>query len=258
MGAMQVETGPRCVRRGEGGWSTTAQVAAASEELGGWVARQFRGRLSVEDARDVAWEALLEAQPELESGRVRCPQAFLRRAARHNALDAIRKRDGYQASGPRPTAVPYNPDLHADHHREAPEPTDPAESTGRRVADLEALMGALEALPSLERQALTLRHIDGLNPATCQLMLGLSLRQWRRLHPRALRRLRATLAATQPTSTCTHARTLVRRGLLSAADAIRRDSHLEACLPCRAYQHLWQTDPADELVQSASDPATAA
>lgn len=145
----------------------------------------------------------------------------------------------------------FDPDRHAPAG-----PEDADGPAGPGVADLRTVLGALEELPELERRAITLRHVDGLNPQTCQLLLGITPRRWRRLHPRALRLLREALAARGDTNAnCRRTRMLVDQGLLAPALAIRRDAHLEECVSCRAYRHLRDTDPLERPVRPLGDPA---
>ena len=213
-------------------WSTTAEVTAGHDRLARFVHGQFRRRLSLEDARDVAAQTIAEVLVDETRGRIRHLDALLHRAAHRNALDLIRRRDGEASTGPRPVNVPL------DERTDSASPERQAERLAEvqaRVRAHEALGQAMAALPVDESLALQLRHIDGLDVHTCAFVLGLSYTQFERLHTRAMNRLRDTLAEATREPTCRMARRLVDRGTLDDASAVRRDTHLESCLPCRAY-----------------------
>ncbi|MDF3413133.1 RNA polymerase sigma factor [Sulfitobacter sp. M57] len=103
------------------------------------------------EAEDVAQEAMLKlwkVAPEWRSGEARV-STWLYRVVANRCIDRLRKR--------RSTGLD-----------EIDEPADPAVSVERRILDaarLDALQQALDQLPDRQKQAVVLRHIDGLaNP----------------------------------------------------------------------------------------------
>jgi len=74
---------------------TTADVQQVHQRLARYIHGHFRRRLGIEDARDVAAEALAEADRVVAGGeRIRDLDRWLKRAAWRNALDLIRKHEG--------------------------------------------------------------------------------------------------------------------------------------------------------------------
>lgn len=103
------------------------------------------------EAEDVAQEAMLKlwkVAPEWRSGEA-LVSTWLYRVVANRCIDRLRKR--------RSTGLD-----------EIDEPADPAVSVERRILDaarLDALQQALDQLPDRQKQAVVLRHIDGLaNP----------------------------------------------------------------------------------------------
>src|SRR3954470_10034391 len=75
--------------------ATTQEVLAVHERLARYVHGHFRRKLTMEEARDVAAEALAEADRAVELGqRILDLERWLRRAAWRNALDAVRRMEG--------------------------------------------------------------------------------------------------------------------------------------------------------------------
>ncbi len=110
------------------------------------------------EAEDVAQEALLRlwrAAPGWREGEAKVT-TWLYRVTANLCIDRMRKRRG-------------GPDLDS-----VPEPVDEAPSAAEEMqnaARAEALQGALNQLPDRQRQAVILRHIEGMsNPEIAQIM----------------------------------------------------------------------------------------
>ncbi|MBV7394130.1 RNA polymerase sigma factor [Mameliella sediminis] len=110
------------------------------------------------EAEDVAQEALLRlwrAAPAWRTGEAKV-STWLYRVTANLCIDRIRRRR-------------TGPDLDA-----VPEPVDEAPSAAagmQQQARAEALQGALDSLPDRQRQAVILRHIEGLsNPEIAEIM----------------------------------------------------------------------------------------
>jgi DNA-directed RNA polymerase specialized sigma24 family protein len=219
-------------------WSTTEEVAAAQARLARWLRAGFRHRLSSEDLLDVAAQSIAEAYEHLTRTPVRDPEGLLKRIARRNALDEVRRRVGQDPRGPRPAPAP----LLADDPALAG--TDPSLAAPAQAATLaqayeEAIAGLASVAPE-ERMALTLRLVDELPRQTCAALTSRSLDQYKRLYTRALAQLRAELL-NRSRDGCAATRALLAQGPLEPLPAARRDAHLAGCLPCRA----WARDARD-------------
>ncbi|MEQ5871273.1 RNA polymerase sigma factor [Sagittula sp. NFXS13] len=134
------------------------------------------------DAEDVTQEALLrlwKAAPEWRKGEARVT-TWLYRVTANLCIDRMRKRKRIGA------------DIDA-----VPEMADAAPSVATQMqqrARAEALQGALDALPDRQKQAVILRHIEGLsNPEIAEIM-DIGARAVESLTARGKRALEAVLA----------------------------------------------------------------
>jgi RNA polymerase sigma factor (sigma-70 family) len=216
--------------------ATTDEVLATHERLARYVHGHFRRKLSFEEARDVAAEALAEADKATNAGHdIADLERWLRRAAWRNALDVIRKVEG-EAKEPRqrPTDI-------ADHAERLGTPTtehDELVSATALTDDARALTAAFAALKPDEHRALRLRYFDELAVDEVLAVMGCSRHHYENLHKRGLRKLRDALVDHTADASCAECRTLVIAAQDAALDgeaASRRDAHLEGCLTCRAF-----------------------
>lgn len=215
--------------------ATTAEILTAHDRLARYIHGHFRRRLTFEEARDAAAEAFLEADRAVGGGqRIDDLERWLRRAAWRNALDAIRKLEG-EAQTPRERPV----DL-ADHIERLPSTpeTDALLDSAQRDSDTRALARAWSKLAADEQRALRLRYFDELGVEDILAILGCSRHHYENLTKRALRKLRSALVADSGDAACRACRALVLRGRerqLGPQLATQRDTHLETCLACRAF-----------------------
>ena len=135
------------------------------------------------EAEDVAQEALLRlwrAAPGWRTGEAKV-STWLYRVVSNLCIDRIRRRRGGSV------------DLDA-----VAEPLDPARSAEQELQETArgaALQAALDTLPERQRQAVVLRHIEGLaNPEIAEIM-GASIEAVESLTTRGRRALAAALAA---------------------------------------------------------------
>ncbi|MGC1495878.1 MAG: RNA polymerase sigma factor [Sulfitobacter sp.] len=132
------------------------------------------------EAEDVAQEALLRLwriAPEWRSGEAKVT-TWLYRVVANLCTDRLRKR----------VSVPLDA---------VAEPTDPAMSAEERLqqaARLDALQLALNTLPDRQRQAVVLRHIDGLANPEIAAILDVGVEAVESLTARGKRALTAALA----------------------------------------------------------------
>jgi len=216
--------------------ATTQQVLAVHERLARYVHGHFRRKLTIDDAYDIAAEALAEADRATQDGQhILDLEAWLRRAAWRNALDAVRRTEG---EGKQPRERPV--DL-ADHVERLADP-DPGHqdllNTSAHATDARALQKAWAALRPEEQRALHLRYFDELDVPDILGVLGCSRHHYDNLVKRGLSKLRKALVADTGDHACRQARTLVLQanfGLLDTAAAAQRDAHLDFCLACRAF-----------------------
>ncbi|MDU8927129.1 RNA polymerase sigma factor [Alisedimentitalea sp. MJ-SS2] len=138
------------------------------------------------EAEDVAQETMLrlwKIAPEWRRGEAKVT-TWLYRVVANLATDRLRKR-GRGADG------------HGPALDDVPEPVDGAMSAEERLqtqARADALQGALDKLPERQRQAVVLRHIEGLgNPEIAEVM-AISTEAVESLTARGKRSLSAALA----------------------------------------------------------------
>ncbi len=146
------------------------------------VARRMLGDWA--EAEDVAQEAMMRLwriAPEWRQGEAKVT-TWLYRVVTNLATDRLRKRKGYrQGIG----------------LEEAPEVADAAPDVEARMMDgdrAEALQAALDQLPERQRQAVVLRHIEGLSNPEIAAVLEIGVEAVESLTARGKRALAAALA----------------------------------------------------------------
>ncbi len=146
------------------------------------VARRMLGDWA--EAEDVAQEAMMRLwriAPEWRQGEAKVT-TWLYRVVTNLATDRLRKRKGYrQGIG----------------LEEAPEVADAAPDVETRMMDgdrAEALQSALDQLPERQRQAVVLRHIEGLSNPEIAAVLEIGVEAVESLTARGKRALAAALA----------------------------------------------------------------
>lgn len=146
------------------------------------VARRMLGDWA--EAEDVAQEAMMRLwriAPEWRQGEAKVT-TWLYRVVTNLATDRLRKRKGYrQGIG----------------LEEAPEVADAAPDVETRMMDgdrAEALQAALDQLPERQRQAVVLRHIEGLSNPEIAAVLEIGVEAVESLTARGKRALAAALA----------------------------------------------------------------
>jgi RNA polymerase sigma factor (sigma-70 family) len=215
---------------------TTAEVVKAHRDLTAYVFGNFHRKLTYEEARDAAAEALAEADRAATAGAdIRDLHQWLRTAAWRNALDAIRRNVG-EGHTPRERAVEFTVDDHADRFTHHPD-EDFVEAVAG-ACDADALRAVWVKLNRDEQRALHLRYFDELPVADVLDVLGCSRHHYENLTKRALRKLRDGLVSGEQDRACRSARALVVRGTgkaLAPDLATARDAHLDGCLSCRAF-----------------------
>ena len=131
------------------------------------------------EAEDVTQEALLRLwriAPEWRTGEARVT-TWLYRVVANLCTDRLRKR----------RTTPLD---------EVAEPADPAPSAAQglqQAARMDALQAALDTLPERQRQAVVLRHIDGLANPEIAAILGVGIEAAESLTARGKRALKAAL-----------------------------------------------------------------
>lgn len=215
---------------------TTAEVVKAHHALTAYVFGNFHRKLTYEEARDVAAEALAEADRAVTGGcEIRDLHQWLRTAAWRNALDAIRRNVG-EGHTPRERPVEFTLEEHAD--RFTHQPDDDFVDAVAGAADAASLRTAWAKLAPDEQRALHLRYFDELPVSAVLDVLGCSRHHYENLTKRALRKLRDALVKGEQDAHCRSARALVIRGKATALAhelATERDAHLDGCLSCRAF-----------------------
>ncbi len=133
------------------------------------------------EAEDVTQEAMLRLwriAPDWRSGEARV-STWAYRVVANLCIDRLRKRRGGVALA------------------DVAEPVDPAERADQRLQRMargDALQSALDALPDRQRQAVVLRHIDGLANPQIAAVLGVGIEAVESLTARGKRALQAALA----------------------------------------------------------------
>jgi RNA polymerase sigma-70 factor (ECF subfamily) len=147
--------------------------------------RRYLGRMlgNPEDAQDIAHDAYLRVKPEIENQRAEKPEALLYTTARRLALNQIKRRQ----------IAPVATDSSV---------TDAAASVGPGVVqqviarqELQRLEQAIAQLPEGCRTVLLLRKVEFLSHQEISARLGIAISTVEKQHARALRLLRAALAA---------------------------------------------------------------
>lgn len=145
-------------------------------------AQAFRGLGNQADAEDVTQEALMRLwrhAPEWRMGEAKVT-TWLYRVTANLCTDKLRKR------------VRSGPSL--DEIAEPADPTPSVEATMQNDARQTALEGALGELPERQREAVVLRHIEGLNNPDIADRLEVSVEAVESLLARGKRALKSALA----------------------------------------------------------------
>ncbi len=137
-----------------------AEVQPHESALRAWLHSQFP---DVADADDIVQEAFARVLRARAQGEVRTPRALLFTAARHLAIDQLRRRKIVTFE---PIAEPGSPPVY-DEGRGVAE-------TAAHHQELEILTHAIQSLPDRCRQVLTLRKIYGLSQKEIAAQLGIS------------------------------------------------------------------------------------
>jgi len=130
-------------------------------------------------AEDVAQEAMLrlwQIAPKWRAGEAQV-STWLYRVTANLATDLLRKKRM----------------VGLDQASDTPDPAPPAEEAMQRSARLDALQNALEMLPDRQREAVVLRHIEGLANPEIGAIMGLGVRAVESLVARGKRALSARL-----------------------------------------------------------------
>ena len=219
---------------------TTAQVAVEHQDLARYLHARLAHRVTFEEARDAAAEALVEAQRVMASGAVIADRRrWLRRTAWHKAIDMARRHEG---QGENRRRRPVSLSLVEDHDARAsvPGPDEEVADHAARHADARALWAAWGHLGADEQRALAMRYFQGRPVGEVLSALGCTRSHYDNVVKRALRILRRELVAMSAEAGCRTCRQLIfhgSQGALSGVQAAQRDAHLAGCLSCRAYAH---------------------
>lgn len=163
------------------GRAAAALTAALAPKLFGGAFRMLGNRAEAEDVVQDAMLRLWRIAPEWSADKGAQPSSWVYGVMRNLCLDRMRRARG----------VPLE---------DAPEPADPSPSAEARLqteARQSALQGALRQLPERQRQAVVLRHIEGLgNPEIAEL-LSVSVEAVESLTSRGRAALKTALAGRQ-------------------------------------------------------------
>lgn len=218
--------------------ATTAALAAEHHELARYLHARLGHRVTFEEARDAASEALLEAHRVTDTGAVIADRRrWLRRTAWRKAIDIARRQEG-QGAQRRPRSVSLAMVGEESRWADAQEAfgDELADQAGRH-ADARALWAAWAQLAEDEQRAMALRYFDARPVHEVLDALGCTRSQYDNLVKRALRTLRRELVALSVEAGCRACRLLILQdpNQLSGVLAAQRDAHLAGCLACRAY-----------------------
>jgi len=219
---------------------TTAEVAVEHHELARYLHARLGHRVTFEEARDAAAEALIEAHRVTDGGAVIADRRrWLRRTAWRKAIDIARRQEGQGAQRrlrPVSLAVVGDESRWADSQEAVGDEL--ADQAGRH-ADARALWAAWAQLSDDEQRAMALRYFDARPVDEVLDALGCTRSHYDNLVKRALRTLRRELVALSAEPGCRACRLLILQSTsqLSGVLAAQRDAHLAGCLACRAYAH---------------------
>jgi RNA polymerase sigma factor (sigma-70 family) len=216
---------------------TTAEVAALHDRLTRFVFANFHRKLTFEEARDAAAEALEAADRAVAAGKeITDLNAWLCTAAWRDAISMVRRLEGEgRRKRLRPVDVSEQGEWLLDERDVEGEILT---SHGRRTEQA-ALALVWTRLKPDEQRALYLRYFDELPVDDVLQLLGCSRHHYENLTKRGIRKLREALIAGAADDACRDCRTAIVESKLlelDAAEVARRDAHLSSCLPCRAFQ----------------------
>src|SRR3954452_5088531 len=210
-------------------------LARERDALVAWLAHDFPGLLSLEDAEDLVSEALpeLASDPQLPA-RGRRRRNYIQRALASDALDELRHRYGRDLRDGARKLLPLaaagdvaDPALVPELELEAAQEHEQHRATVERT---------LRRLRVDDAELLRLKYLEQRAPAEISTELGITRSQYERRLTEASERGREALASAESGPACGPVRQLLRAGArLARHDAARVDAHLLDCLHCRAY-----------------------
>jgi RNA polymerase sigma factor (sigma-70 family) len=216
---------------------TTAEVAALHDRLTRFVYANFHRKLTFEEARDAAAEALGAADRAVAAGKeITDFNAWLCTAAWRDAISMVRRLEG---EGRRKRLRPVDVSEQGEWLLDERDVEGEILSAHGRRAEREALTAMWARLKPDEQRALYLRYFDELPVDEVLQLLGCSRHHYENLTKRGIRKLREALVAGTADEACRDCRgTIVDSKLveLDPAQVVRRDAHLSSCLTCRAFQ----------------------
>ena len=147
--------------------------------------RRYLARLlgNTAEAQDVAHDAYLRVYPMVQDQTAKCPEAVLYATARRLAINKLKRR----------SIAPFAPSPAAVDSAASSSPGVVQEVMARQ--ELRQLEQAIAQLPEGCRAVLLLRKIELLSHQEIGARLGIAVSTVEKQHARALRLLRATLAA---------------------------------------------------------------
>jgi RNA polymerase sigma-70 factor (ECF subfamily) len=147
--------------------------------------RRYLARLlgNTSEAQDVAHDAYLRVYPMVQDHTAKCPEAVLYATARRLAINKLKRR----------SIAPFAPSPAAVDTTASSSPGVVQEVMARQ--ELRQLEQAIAQLPEGCRAVLLLRKIELLSHQEIGKRLGIAVSTVEKQHARALRLLRATLAA---------------------------------------------------------------
>jgi RNA polymerase sigma factor (sigma-70 family) len=215
---------------------TTAEVAALHDRITRFVFANFHRKLSFEEARDAAADALGEADRAVTGGQaIRDLDAWLCTAAWRNAISMVRKVEG---EGRRKRLRPVDVSEQGEWLLDDRDVEGEILTRHGRRTEHETLARAWSRLKRDEQRALYLRYFDELPVDEVLAILGCSRHHYENLTKRGLRKLRDALVARGLDDACRGCRTAIIDSQLSRLEDERvaqRDAHLSSCLSCRAF-----------------------
>ncbi|HEX8082663.1 MAG TPA: hypothetical protein VF529_00125 [Solirubrobacteraceae bacterium] len=217
--------------------ATTADVAAVHDRLARFLYANFHRKLTFEETRDAAADALAEADRATAAGqRIQDLDAWLCTAAWRNAISVVRRIEGEgRVKRTRPVDISEQGEWLLDERL----PQQEVVTREHRRGEREALLRVWSRLKPDEQRALHLRYFDELPVDDVLGVLGCSRHHYENLTKRGIRKLREALVEGVDDVACRACRASVvdaKLAPLPAAQAAARDMHLSSCLPCRAFQ----------------------